>query len=273
MKTIESFIQGKRIDQSNCEDGLYIGDNLVVVIDGVTTKGNRLVNGLTSGVFAKNTIVQFLNENDNLYKLSAIDFLFSLHTALSEAVIKLNESVAYEYYPRANVIVYNGYYQEVWSYGDCQGIVDGRVLDFSKEIDYINSTFRALHIENALLNGMTIEDIQENDIGRKAIEHALIMQYDFENKDCPFGYPVLNGLSFNEKMIKSIQVPVGTEVILASDGYPNLKPTLEESEKSLEEVIKTDPLCFRQYKSTKGISKGNISYDDRTYWRGIYLNK
>lgn len=270
MKTLESFIRGKRADQSYCEDGLYIGEHIVAVIDGVTTKGKIQLNGVTSGAFAKNTIIRYLNSNPNLYKLSAEDFLSNLHFALSQAVNELNEDIRYEDYPRASIIVYNGYYQEIWNYGDCQGIVNNCVLDFSKEIDTINSAFRALHIENALLNGQTIEDIQKNDVGRKAIEHSLIMQYNFENIDCPFGYPVLNGLKFNEKMIKKLKVPVGTEVVLASDGYPNLKSTLNDSEKALDEIIKNDPLCFREYKSTKGLSIENESFDDRTYWRGIY---
>ena len=52
---------------------------------------------------------------------------------------------------------------------------------------------------------------------------------------------------------------------MASDGYPVLKETLEETEEALKIVLETDPLCFRQYKSAKGLQKGNNSFDDRTY--------
>lgn len=41
--------------------------------------------------------------------------------------------------------------------------------------------------------------------------------------------------------------------------------------KKVREILETDPLCFREYKSTKGLERGNISFDDKTYWRGIAL--
>ena len=58
-----------------------------------------------------------------------------------------------------------------------------------------------------------------------------------------------------------------SEVVLASDGYPFLKETLKESEEELLKVLKEDPLCCTLNPSTKGIVKGNRSFDDRTYLR------
>ena len=53
--------------------------------------------------------------------------------------------------------------------------------------------------------------------------------------------------------------------MLASDGYPYLKDTLEASEQALQEVLQEDPLLFRKYKATKGLQIGNRSFDDRAY--------
>lgn len=50
-----------------------------------------------------------------------------------------------------------------------------------------------------------------------------------------------------------------------SDGYPYLKTSLEETEQTLQEILRDDPLFFRKYKSTKGITEGAVSYDDRSY--------
>ena len=50
-----------------------------------------------------------------------------------------------------------------------------------------------------------------------------------------------------------------SEIVLASDGYPFLKPTLAASEAALAEQI-----------ATKGIVEGNKSFDDRTYIRFVY---
>ena len=36
---------------------------------------------------------------------------------------------------------------------------------------------------------------------------------------------------------------------------------------ALRDILEKDPLCIRLYKSTKGIKKGNCSFDDRAYLR------
>ena len=64
-------------------------------------------------------------------------------------------------------------------------------------------------------------------------------------------------------------IPAGTEIILASDGYPYLENTLEASESKLKYILENDPLCYTLYKSTKGIQKGNVSFDDRSYVRFV----
>ena len=56
-------------------------------------------------------------------------------------------------------------------------------------------------------------------------------------------------------------------VVLASDGYPLLRPTLQQSEQDLDRLLKEDPQCCRLYESTKGLKPGNKSFDDRTYVR------
>ena len=57
-----------------------------------------------------------------------------------------------------------------------------------------------------------------------------------------FGYLVLNGLNFADEMVKVWTIPSGTEVVLASEEYPQLCQTLKESEAKLREIIAEDPL-------------------------------
>ena len=69
-------------------------------------------------------------------------------------------------------------------------------------------------------------------------------------------------------LIKVIHLSEGKhEIILASDGYPLLRPTLQQSEQDLDRLLKEDPQCCRLYESTKGLKPGNKSFDDRTYVR------
>ena len=86
------------------------------------------------------------------------------------------------------------------------------------------------------------------DPGRTAIQENLKLQMSFENINVPFGYPVLNGQGIEPSMIKVYPVKPGDEILLASDGYPVLGRTLEESEKELQRILKEDPLCFRTYR-------------------------
>ena len=73
---------------------------------------------------------------------------------------------------------------------------------------------------------------------------------------------------FEIDMNQVIVVPIeADEIILASDGYPNLFDTLKESEFFLKKVINEDPMLIRLFKSTKGVQKGQDSFDDRAYVR------
>lgn len=269
MRTVEQFMQGKKNDEALCEDALFIGEHLVAVIDGVTTKGGGLIKGRKSGRFARDVLLESLTAHPDMYLWSAAEALRFLNQSIADAVAQAGVTLQKKGFPRAGIIVFNGYRSEIWNYGDCQGMFCGKKLDYSKKVDEVNSDVRAMYIEAALLNGSTVMDIEADDVGRTAILDNLTLQFEFENIPGPFGYPVLNGLNFNEGMISVESVPPGAEVVLASDGYPVLRPTLSESEAELDKLLHTDPLCFRDYRSTKGLEKGNISFDDRTYWRGF----
>ena len=83
---------------------------------------------------------------------------------------------------------------------------------------------------------------------------------------------MLNGLNFAKEMVKVWTVPLGTEVVLASDGYPQVCWTQEESEAKLREIIAEDPLCLGVgvgKAGVKGIMEGMESFDDRAYVRVI----
>ncbi len=54
-------------------------------------------------------------------------------------------------------------------------------------------------------------------------------------------------------------------VVLASDGYPAICPTLDESEKELKRILDSDPLAICENIQTKMMVKGNLSFDDRAY--------
>ena len=60
----------------------------------------------------------------------------------------------------------------------------------------------------------------------------------FANKDGYFGYAVLDGTGINKNLVKVYKLNPGETVVLASDGYPKLFPTLAQSEEYLAYVLK-----------------------------------
>ena len=105
----------------------------------------------------------------------------------------------------------------------------------------------------------------------------IICIYPFLQKqallqNCPiegqrFAFPVFDGFPIQMKQVNVFPVGNADEIILSSDGYPHLYSTLHESECYLADILEKDPLCMRLYKSTKGVQKGNCSFDDRAYLR------
>ncbi len=259
MNVIESFIKGKSYNQSLCEDRLVITDSFIAVIDGVTSKSERTWEGKTGGVAAADAVCDAIKA-------------FPQSITAENAVLLLTDAVAALYNENeekgsaaAGVIIYSAYHNEIWSIGDCQCIINGKKHLHEKKIDVMLSQKRANFIKSAIENGASEEDFFKNDTGRELILPEIKQQHKFANVVCDLGYGVINGTSVPLEFIIKYQVNDGDEIVLASDGYPFLCDTLQESEYLLEKELSENPLCYKNYKSTKGIKEGNLSFDDRTY--------
>lgn len=260
---IESSVTGKYGDPDICEDAVFINENYIALIDGVTTKSQRCYEGKKSGRVARDLLAERLDSMPG--GMNSVSFLNCLSKNIHDFCLE-NHCHGNEI-PRACIIAFSVQNHAIYGYGDCQCRIGGKTYSFHKKIDAMNETLRAYIIETALKQGITLDEIRKDDPGRKAILPNLRTQYLFENEEGTFGYPVLNGDPVNPDLITEIPVSEGTEVILASDGYPVLKDTLKESEEALRKLLEEDPLCFRLNPQTKGLQDGQISYDDRSYIR------
>jgi hypothetical protein len=252
-----------------CEDGFFINDRFIAVIDGATAKGTVLwQNGRTSGRQARDTLIDAMPKIP--VESDAFECLSFLNDALrSEYDRQKRKTLDFSERLEASIIVYSSYKNEIWSYGDCQMMVNDTKYAKEKKIDTICKEARAAFIKALIQSGKaTYEQLLEKDMGRDFILPLLKIQSAFSNKNDVLGYPVLNGIDpINEGLIEKTAIRVGDEIVLASDGYPYLHHSLAESEKSLAEVLDADPLLIDRYKSTKGLKKGNFSFDDRCYVR------
>ena len=264
IEIIEQKSVSKTGNELNNEDGIFVSDNYVAVVDGATSKDSNLYEGRTGGQVVRDIILE------TLAKLSGNE-TFTEGVRIIQNEIEKQFSATQFFHACASAVIFNVKKRCIWMIGDCQACVNGKKYTNNKIIDDINSRTRAMVLEAFIMDGNPESEILKNDVGREMIMPFLKLQRKFENKPGYFGYPVFNNVEMPDEILHSkivnIDVPENSEIVLASDGYPELKPTLKESEEELANIIATDPLCYKTYFSTKVLKRGNVSFDDRTYIR------
>ena len=271
-KLIEQSIIGKQF-QANCEDGLFISEKIIAVVDGGSPKGKiKWEKNKTSGWFAKELILKALKKIDPSWTNKKI--LEYINSYLRKEYRK-NETFFYknpEEQLQAGIVFYNDTRKEIVSYGDCPILINNELYDHSKFIDIISTGLRSfyLHLDDL---GVLNKDLKNREeYSKNIILDFLTKQSFFSNLNQPFGFPVINGLKLNHKLTVTHKVKSKDMIVLASDGYIKLMPSLKESEKILKKYLSKDPECYKTFFSTKGVKKGNKSFDDRTYIRFQIIN-
>lgn len=276
-KVVEIFALPKKLNGIS-DDAIYVGENFAAVIDGVSSRSEVLSGMLTPGTTTGSTASAIIMETiknfpHDIDKDKAIDTLtesisrfYKEHNFYEKAKHNPAERLA------ATAVIYSKHRGEIWMIGDCQCMVDDTLYTNTMLVDDTLTSMRAFVNEIELRNGKTVKQLLDDDIGKKIIEPFIKQQKVFENAnfDSPFSYVDINGFPIDKSEVITVQIPQDAKyIVLASDGYPELKPTLEETEKTLKEIIEEDPLCIRRFKSTKGVNKekGYISFDDRSYLR------
>ena len=281
MKIIESSIIGKK-SQEACEDGMVITDDFIAVIDGSTSKTPKHLNpDMKNGRYAMMLISEYIREELKA-DASVDDFCQGVTAYIYNKVYeKLGGEERLKEHPEerltASAILYSRTRNEVWMVGDCQAIIDGKLYENGKPYEEKIARKRVELIEQGLSPAEA----------RKQIEPLLIKaMLSGQNQN----YTVIDGFPIYREGVKVVALktkpvsssietyfqeqtkPVSSpnEVVLASDGYPFLKPTLAASEAALAEQIANDPQNIHSFIATKGIVEGNKSFDDRTYIRFIY---
>lgn len=274
MKVIESKIEGKKSPES-CEDGLVVTADFIAVIDGSTSKTpHHLSPDMKNGRYAMVLISEYI-QHELKPESTVEDFCEGVTSYIYNKVyrqqgIEKQMQAHPEERLTASAILYSKAKNEVWMVGDCQAIIDGKLYENNKPFEDIVARRRV----ELIRQGFTPQE------ARKTIEPLLIQaMLEGQNKT----YTVIDGFPIYQKGVKVVSLnapqknvetdvadslPLPTkEIVLASDGYPFLKPTLTESEEALAHLLAYDPQCTHEFIATKGIVVGNKSFDDRTYIR------
>lgn len=252
MTITEQFICGKHI-AADCEDGIVITNDFAAVIDGSTSKTpKRLDPYMKNGRFAMLLISEYIKQMPADYTMNNFCRGITLRIAEEYAKRGIAEDMAKHPEKRltASAIIYSNSRKEVWMVGDCQAIIDGEHYDNSKPYEQEIAMQRATLIKN----GMSPKE------ARCAIEPQLIKaMLEGQNRQ----YAVIDGTPIY--MPGTRIVTASHCVVLASDGYPTLLPTLHESEEALAQHLTDDPQNITDFIATKGLVEGNVSFDDRAY--------
>ena len=278
MDIIESSIIGKKSPEA-CEDGMVVTDDFIAVIDGSTSKTPKHLNpDMKNGRYAMMLISEYIREELKA-DASVDDFCQGVTAYIYNKVYeKLGVEERLKEHPEerltASAILYSRTRNEVWMVGDCQAIIAGKLYENGKPYEQKIARKRVELIEQGLSPAEA----------RKQIEPLLIeAMLSGQNQT----YTVIDGFPIYREGVKVVALktkpvsssietyfqeqtkPVSSpnEVVLASDGYPFLKPTLAASEAALVHLIAHDPQCIHDFIATKGLVAGNKSFDDRTYIR------
>lgn len=267
---------GKNPDQSKCEDVIYRGD-YYAVIDGATDKSGYvyLLNGetMSSGKFAALTIASALEKMPlGTPVLEAVEMISN---RLNKAILAQYPDIRKENRPSASIVVFDSGLNVIWSVGDCLVAleINGTLekYDYGFEIDKLLGHMRFLVHQELTSQGTPWNpESEEKDPGREAILPFLKIQGLLSNVSGDFTYGAINGLTIPAEHVKSIEVSAEVKnIYLASDGYPSIivdgQVSYGRAEEYLEELLAEDPLCIGKLRGTKGLVKGNLAHDDRSW--------
>lgn len=290
MKIIESSIIGKKSPEA-CEDGMVVTDDFIAVIDGSTSKTPKHLNpDMKNGRYAMMLISEYIQEELKA-DASVDDFCQGVTAYIYNKVYeKLGVEERLKEHPEerltASAILYSRTRNEVWMVGDCQAIIDGKLYENGKPYEQEIARKRVELIEQglspaearkqiepllikAMLSGQnqTYTVIDGFPVYREGVKVVSVS----DSSSVQDSVPASDSVPCSDSASASGTIPSSSsEIVLASDGYPFLKPTLAASEAALAEQIANDPQNIRSFIATKGIVEGNKSFDDRTYIRFVY---
>ena len=290
MKIIESCIIGKKSPEA-CEDGMVVTDDFIAVIDGSTSKTPKHLNpDMKNGRYAMMLISEYIREELKA-DASVDDFCQGVTTYIYNKVYeKLGVEERLKEHPEerltASAILYSRTRNEVWMVGDCQAIIAGKLYENGKPYEEkiarkrveliaqgLSPAEARKQIEPLLIEAMlsgqnqTYTVIDGFPIYREGVKVVSVS----DSSSVQDSVPASDSVPCSDSASASGTISVSSsEIVLASDGYPFLEPTLAASEAALAEQIANDPQNIHSFIATKGIVEGNKSFDDRTYIRFVY---
>ena len=253
------------------EDGIIVTPDFIAVIDGSTSKSQRRCHRLplTARRSTSNGELAMLTVAATIKTMPAAttchQFCHAATLALRRRYVKsLLPHLAQHPEDRltASAIVFSRLHRQLWLVGDCQCLVDGLHFDNPKPYEEQLARQRADLIRSVTGRQPTVADA---DAARQAIIPHMLQAMQQQNKT----YSVLDGFPVAMNHVQTVTLSLQPhQLVLATDGYPFLLPTLDRSEALLQQQLSEDPLNIGpRFMATKALMPGYNSFDDRAYIR------
>ena len=265
MQIIEKTVVAKN-PKKKSEDGIVVTNNFVAVIDGSTSK-TKYRHSLfrTNGRYAMYLTARYIRQ---MSKTTTSEQFLRGVTAYIRKHYNKSMLPRLAEHPEdrltCSAVVYSRLNREIWMVGDCQCMINGELFDNPKPAEAELAAMRAEEVKRLLATGVTQEELLRNDTARPVIIPRMLETMREQN----VSYSVIDGFPIARQHVRIIPLDFRPwELVLASDGYPILRPTLAESEEELQKLREEDPLNIGRFQATKAFHPDFNSFDDRSYIR------
>ena len=249
------------------EDGIVVTPDFIAVIDGSTSKSHyRHSLFRSNGRYAMQLIGRYIRRMPK--NTTCEQFLRGVTACIRKHYSKsMLQRLADHPEDRltASVIVYSRLQREIWMVGDCHCLVGGTYYDNPKPAEAELAAMRAEEVRRQLAGGKSVDDLLRHDTARPVIIPRMLETMRQQNVD----YSVVDGFPIDRRHIRIITLDFQPwDIVMASDGYPFLCATLDESERRLRQQRDSDPLNLGPlFQATKAFHPDFNSFDDRSYIR------
>lgn len=270
MKIIEQFTEGKAGPGDLNDDFISVSDNFIAVIDGATSRAGHTLKGLPNGQFASRTVAAGLQTLDkDISARDAVNELTRILLSEAESAAAAEKKVLREVwdFPAAALLVYSAARKEIWRVADSTFVLDGapHYVTFPQEKTWCE--LRRAYLCAQIARGKNETELRDHDPTWELLTPLIAECKVFANYDGPYGYGVINGTKVPDCHVQVHSAGDAKEIIFASDGYPDVEPTLADTERKLNTILRDDPLMYKIHPQVKGVKKGHVSFDDRSYIR------
>jgi hypothetical protein len=239
-------------------DRWVVTDGWAAVFDGVTPRGSDLDAAAAATVALVDDLV-------GTVQVAAADLDPMM---MVERLTEVTGAHQGDRRPAAGAVVFSLAARQAVVVGDGWVGVDGEARFYDHRFESVVSEARRAVTQAALASGRSVDELRRDDPGRRAVHDLLVAEAALRNVDAdgPYFCSCLDGRPVPRRHLTVVDVPVGARTLrLASDGYPVLAETWEESERALFADLEADPLRIGRHVGTKAVAPGADTFDDRTF--------